>query len=122
MMLDSGLPFYEALRLLLLKPDTRFMRLPHWKEDVEIHLQTPDKHSKMTHPYFYVVSRYGLVPWIPTQVEMLSTGWQIYTNLVEFAKDNVNNQAETPTKKPPLVIELPDGRRIETDMLNKLDD
>lgn len=117
MMLDSGLPFYEALRLLLLKPDTRCMRLPHWKEDVEIHLQLPDKHSKMTHPYLYVVSRYGLVPWIPTQVEMLSTGWQIHT-----VTDNTNKQSEAPTKKSPLVIEFPDGRRVETDMLNKLDD
>ncbi len=51
--------------------------LPHWSGDVFIQIQTPDTHSKMTAPYFYVSSRYGQVPWIPTMVEMLSDEWCI---------------------------------------------
>ncbi len=53
------------------------IKLPKWKEDVFISIQNSDENSKMTHPYFYVTSRYGLVPWIPTMVEMLSEKWQI---------------------------------------------
>lgn len=78
MLVDQGLPFVEAFRLVQTNPDTRFMRLSHWKEDVEIHVQMPDDHSKMTHPYLYVKSRFGLVPWIPTQVEMFSKEWQLH--------------------------------------------
>lgn len=69
MQIDAKLPFYEAFRLIQIG-SFRYMRLPHWKEDVEIHVQLPDDYSKMTHPYLYVKSRFGLVPWIPTQVEM----------------------------------------------------
>lgn len=52
-------------------------RLGFWKEDVTIQLQVPDSGSKMTHPYLYVKSRFGLVPWIPTMVEILSEEWII---------------------------------------------
>lgn len=52
-------------------------RLPHWKHDVRIMLQVPDAHSKMTHAYMYVQSRFGCVPWIPTQVELLSEEWEV---------------------------------------------
>lgn len=52
-------------------------RLPHWKPDVRIMLQTPDEHSKMTHPYLYAQSRFGCVPWIPTQIELLSEEWEV---------------------------------------------
>jgi hypothetical protein len=55
------------------------IRLPSWKEDVFISLQVPDEHSKMTHPYLYVTSRFGRVPWHPTQVEILSNEWQLKT-------------------------------------------
>lgn len=54
-------------------------KLPHWGADVTIQLQRPDEHSKMTHPYLYVQSRHGLVPWEPTMVEMLSENWIILT-------------------------------------------
>ncbi len=53
------------------------VRLPHWGDDVFISIQVPDTNSKMTAPYMYVTSRYGLVPWIPTIIEMLSEEWQI---------------------------------------------
>ena len=51
------------------------VRLPKWEPDVFISIQTPDENSKMTAPYFYVTSRFGLVPWIPTMIEMLSVEW-----------------------------------------------
>lgn len=53
------------------------MRLPHWKEDVLIKCQHPDDKSKMTHPYLYVESRHGKVPWKETFVEMFSEDWQV---------------------------------------------
>ena len=52
-------------------------RLPHWKPDVRIMLQVPDEHSKMTHAYLYVESRFGCVPWVVTQVELLSEEWEV---------------------------------------------
>ena len=52
-------------------------RLPKWGSDITIQLQVPDEGSKMTHPYLYVKSRFGLVPWIPTMVEILSEDWDI---------------------------------------------
>lgn len=52
-------------------------RLPHWSDDVRIVLQRPDENSKMTHPYLYVESRYGCVPWKETFVELLSDSWEI---------------------------------------------
>ena len=52
-------------------------RLQHWQPDVRIMLQEPDEHSKMTHSYLYVQSRFGCVPWNPTQVELLSEEWEI---------------------------------------------
>jgi hypothetical protein len=51
------------------------VKLPHWKDDVFISIQFRDDHSKMTHNYIYVTSRLGLVPWVATQVEMLSNDW-----------------------------------------------
>ena len=53
------------------------VRLPHWSPDVYISLQSPDENSKMTHQYLYVTSRYGMVPWISTVVEMFSEEWAI---------------------------------------------
>lgn len=53
------------------------VRLPHWGEDVVIRLQRPDEGSKMTHPYLYVESRYGKVPWKETFVELLSEEWML---------------------------------------------
>jgi len=53
------------------------VRLPYWSKDVFLSLQLPDEHSKMTHPYIYVTSRFGLVPWVATQIEILSEKWEI---------------------------------------------
>lgn len=53
------------------------MRLPHWKPDVVIRVQYPDEHSKMTHPYLYVSSRFGNVPWKETYVELFAENWEV---------------------------------------------
>lgn len=72
----AGLTFGRALNALR---GGLAVRLPHWKPDVRICMQVPDEHSKMTAPYLYVESRFGRVPWVPTQVELLSLEWQIAT-------------------------------------------
>ena len=53
------------------------MRLPKWQEDVKIKAQFPDEHSKMTSPYLYVESRFGMVPWKETMVELFSENWEV---------------------------------------------
>ena len=53
------------------------VKLPYWSDDVFIHLQVPDEYSKMTSEYLYVKSRFGRVPWNPTQIEILSDKWEI---------------------------------------------
>ena len=60
--------------------DKMGMRLPHWKEDVVIRIQFPDEDSKMSAPYLYVESRFGRVPWIPTQIELFSREWIVVYN------------------------------------------
>jgi hypothetical protein len=54
------------------------MRLPNWSEDVRIKVQFPDENSKMTAPYLYVESRFGLVPWKETNIELFSENWEVY--------------------------------------------
>jgi len=54
-----------------------FMRLPSWSADVKIKAQFPDKNSKMTAPYLYVESRFGMVPWKETMIELFSNDWEI---------------------------------------------
>ena len=67
-----GLSFGKAIELM---EDGCKVKLPKWAEDVFISIQQPDAHTKMTAPYFYVTSRFGVVPWIPTMIEMLSKEW-----------------------------------------------
>ena len=69
----TRLPFSIAFNTI--KHSSYGMRLPKWSEDVIIRVQNPDEHSKMTAPYLYVESRFGRVPWIPTQIEMFSDEW-----------------------------------------------
>lgn len=73
---NKDMTFSEALDAL---KAGKAVRLPHWKKDVRILLQTPDEHSKMTAPYLYVESRFGRVPWVVTQVELLSNVWELST-------------------------------------------
>lgn len=66
-----------GLALEALKKKGLSIGLPYWGKDVRLTMQNPDKHSKMTHPYIYVTSRFGLVPWVATQIEMLSEKWML---------------------------------------------
>lgn len=66
--------FSEAFRHV---KQGKAMRLPSWGEDVKVRVQYPDNGSKMTHPYLYVESRYGRVPWKETYVEMFSNEWVV---------------------------------------------
>ena len=61
---------------LLLRGTIQGFRLPKWSEDVVIRMQLPDANSKMTHPYLYVESRFGKVPWKETMVELFSDDWE----------------------------------------------
>ena len=53
------------------------MRLPHWSLDVIIKAQYPAPGSKMTAPYLYADSRYGLVPWKETMIELFAENWEV---------------------------------------------
>jgi len=66
--------FGKALEVL---KDGKKISLPHWQKDVFVSIQFPDKYSKMTHPYIYVTSRFGMIPWVITQVELLGENWMI---------------------------------------------
>lgn len=57
--------------------DAKSMRLPQWPEDVAIKVQWPGEKSKMTAPYLYVESRFGMVPWKETMIEMFSEEWTV---------------------------------------------
>jgi len=59
------------------------VRLPYWSKEVYLMLQVPDEHSKMTAPYIYVTSRFGKVPWVATQIELLSTNWEVIRDVPE---------------------------------------
>ena len=77
--ITSTTRFYNAFETIVLNEKrSLYMRLEEWKKDVKIKIQYPEPGSKMTHPYFYVESRFGLVPWIPTQVELFSNNWVVY--------------------------------------------
>lgn len=76
---NKGLMFAEALKLITdPNKSDMIMRLPNWQPDVFIKTQWPDEHSKMTHPYLYVTSRFGCVPWKETVPEMFNCYWEVY--------------------------------------------
>lgn len=57
--------------------------LPYWSQDVDIRLCTAQDDREIrdagqpTHDYLTAASRYGFIPWIPTQIELLSDDWQL---------------------------------------------
>lgn len=71
--MEESLSFGEAIEVMR---NGGKVKLPAWSSDVFISIQTPDENSKMTAPYMYVTSRYGMVPWIPTMIEMLSVEFE----------------------------------------------
>lgn len=68
--------FDFGMALYLIKLGKK-IRLPYWAKDVFLELQVPDENSKMTSPYIFVTSRFGKVPWVATQIEMLSEKWEV---------------------------------------------
>lgn len=70
---NRGVGFDQALAHL--KEGRGGIRLPRWSPEVRVYLHHPALGEPMTHPYLAVESRFGLVPWIPTQVELLSDDW-----------------------------------------------
>ncbi len=71
---SNNLNFGQALEAL---KKGKKVKLPFWGQDVFIAMQFKDENSKMTHNYLYVTSRFGLVPWVITQIELLSENWMI---------------------------------------------
>ena len=63
------------------------VRLPYWSKDVTINCQYPDEHSKMTAPYLYVESRYGRIPWVITQIELMSDAWEVVDDVFDHTQD-----------------------------------
>jgi hypothetical protein len=77
----KGLSFSQAFEIIRNDP-SKGMRLPQWSHEVIIKVQNPDKNSKMTHPYLYVDSRKGKVPWRETFPELFSNEWEIVEDTV----------------------------------------
>ena len=78
----TGVSFGEAIMQLQAEGDDKsYIRIDKWSEDVKVKIQWPNEHSKMTAPYLYVESRYGKVPWVPTQIEMLTEVYDIYCDV-----------------------------------------
>lgn len=58
--------------------DQRMTREDWGREDEWVTIQWPDEHSKMRMPYLYQhLSHGGMVPWTPSQVDVLSTDWRV---------------------------------------------
>lgn len=72
----NALP-YPLAYYMLQEKKAGYIRMPQWKEDVKIKAQFPDEHSKMTHPYTYVESRFGNCPHKTTVVEEWAKNWQL---------------------------------------------
>lgn len=77
MKLENNMTFGAAFDTIRKDSANTYMRLPKWQPDVKIKVQMPDKHSKMTHPYLYVESRFGRVPWKETVVELFAEDWEV---------------------------------------------
>jgi len=69
---DESMNFSQVLDYM---KDGRCFKLPKWSDDVYISIKEPDEYSEMTAPYLFVTSRFGMVPWIPTMIEVMSTEW-----------------------------------------------
>ena len=52
---------------------------------MELALQVPDEHSKMSLPYIYMQTVQGdLVPWLASQTDLLSEDWQFVKTTDDF--------------------------------------
>jgi len=68
---DFGVAIYN------LKSGRKVARRKGWNgTNMELALQVPDQHSKMSVPYIYMLTAQGhLVPWMATQSDMLAEDW-----------------------------------------------
>lgn len=66
--------FYKALESIE-SGHFQYMRMKRWSPEVVIFIHTPT--DEVSHQFLCVRSRFGTVPWIPTQVEMFSSDWEI---------------------------------------------
>ena len=55
--------------------ENRKVKLKSWSMDRFILIQKTDENSKMSYPYIYITSTFGKVPWVPSQIELLSLDW-----------------------------------------------
>ncbi|WP_199153557.1 DUF2829 domain-containing protein [Chromobacterium sp. ASV23] len=80
--------FGKALDLL--KSGLRVTRAGWNGKGLSVALQAPDAHSKMTRPYFYLITpaastrQFGVagetqqcVPWLPSQTDLLADDWEL---------------------------------------------
>lgn len=83
--LGKGMDFGDALAAL---KNGRKVRRRGWNgKGIYLELQVPDKHSKMTLPYIYIVTTSlvtdnpeapkGVVPWLASQTDMLAEDWEV---------------------------------------------
>lgn len=83
--MDKDLCFGLAIEYL--KDGLRVARAGWNGRGIFLELQTPDEHSKMSHPYIYIDTT-GLqtdnpdapknrVPWVASQTDMLADDWYI---------------------------------------------
>ena len=71
--------------LTLLKQGARAARRGWNGKGIYVELQRPDKYSKMTQPYLYIVTTglqtenpdapKGVVPWLASQTDLLAEDW-----------------------------------------------
>lgn len=73
----NRMTFSQAFERLNQSPVACAMRLPFWNPNTEVAIQMPDSGSANTHPYLYVLSDNGRVPWIPTYPELFSEEWEV---------------------------------------------
>lgn len=77
--------FGQAIEAL--KTGKRVARKGWNGKGIYLEMQCPDKHSKMTLPYIYIVTNglvtdnpdapKGVVPWLASQTDMLSEDWYV---------------------------------------------
>ena len=80
---EAAFSFGEAIKYL--KRGYRVARKGWNGKGIYLEMQVPDKHSKMTLPYIYIVTSglvtdnpdapKGVVPWAPSQTDMLANDW-----------------------------------------------
>jgi uncharacterized protein DUF2829 len=73
--------FGDILQAYKNDQDSDYVR-PGWNgKGMKLKVQYPDEHSKMTHPYFYMVipdceEGERRIPWQPAQVDLFAEDWE----------------------------------------------